>query len=88
MSPKTNNSASVLKCNVLCYAPLTTGYCCRPSCPGVKVINLLNDKWLYAYMCIYTGPLSQKTHIYDKGWQRALMQVARLSTGSILQFSV
>lgn len=41
MSPKTNNSASVLKCNVLCYAPLTTGYCCRPSCPGVKVINLL-----------------------------------------------
>lgn len=68
MSPKTNNSASVLKCNVLCYAPLTTGYWCRPSCPGVKVINLLNDKWLYAYICIYTGPKKQ-THIYDKGWQ-------------------
>lgn len=53
MSPKTSNSASVLKCNVLCYAPLTTGYWCRPSCPGVKVINLLNDKWLYVYMYIH-----------------------------------
>lgn len=38
---------------------------------------------------VYTqGLYPKKNHIYDKGWQQALMQVAGLSTGSILQFSV